>query len=95
MYKAQFSFWNSSGKRCCINCCVKSVNLCVIWSIFNVHHHRHIMDWASDPMRSIGPFGSAVMEQTRFIDLQLRLGQPYVYMHQGDCEHLIVFSDMR
>lgn len=24
-----------------------------------------------------------------------RLGYPYVYQHQGDCEHILVFSDVR
>lgn len=27
--------------------------------------------------------------------LTLRLGYPYVYQHQGDCEHIIIFSDIR
>ncbi|XP_054723027.1 snRNA-activating protein complex subunit 3-like isoform X1 [Uloborus diversus] len=35
------------------------------------------------------------MENTKFKDLKLRLGYPYLYNHQGNCEHLLVFSDMR
>ena len=35
------------------------------------------------------------METTHFIDLTARLGQPYVYVHQGDCEHIVVLSDLR
>uniref|UniRef100_A0A6M2E536 snRNA-activating protein complex subunit 3 n=1 Tax=Amblyomma tuberculatum TaxID=48802 RepID=A0A6M2E536_9ACAR len=35
------------------------------------------------------------MEDTTFNQLELRLGYPYVYVHQGNCEHLVVFSDMR
>lgn len=31
----------------------------------------------------------------RVIDLVLRLGQPYLYQHQGDCEHLLIFTDLR
>lgn len=35
------------------------------------------------------------MEQSFFIDLQLKLGHPYVYRHQGICEHIIVFKNAR
>jgi len=31
------------------------------------------------------------MANIRIIDLKIRLGQPYVYMHQGCCEHLFVY----
>lgn len=54
-----------------------------------------IIDWAKDPCRGIGPFRSEHMETTHFIDLTARLGQPYVYVHQGDCEHIIILSDLR
>ncbi|VDP24415.1 unnamed protein product [Soboliphyme baturini] len=43
----------------------------------------------------VGPFKKAKMQETKFIDLTLRLGQFYVYKHQGDCEHLMLFSDLR
>ena len=35
------------------------------------------------------------MESVKFEDLKLRIGQPYVYMHQGDCEHVLTFTDLR
>jgi len=56
---------------------------------------RGIIEWAKDPNRGIGPFSRQHMEIARFIDLTARLGQPYVYVHQGDCEHIVVFSDLR
>ncbi|XP_022662376.1 uncharacterized protein LOC111261532 isoform X4 [Varroa jacobsoni] len=31
----------------------------------------------------------------RFRDLSIRLGRPYVYMHNGDCQHHVVFNDIR
>ena len=34
------------------------------------------------------------MGSKRIKDLSIQLGMPYVYVHQGDCEHLIVFSDI-
>jgi snRNA-activating protein complex subunit 3 len=35
------------------------------------------------------------MEETNFADLEIQLGYPYLYLHQGDCEHVMVFSDIR
>lgn len=42
-------------------------------------------------------FGDVIdMENTRFADLKpFRLGYPYLYLHQGTCEHLIIFTDAR
>jgi snRNA-activating protein complex subunit 3 len=52
-----------------------------------------IREWATS--HKLGPFEMDVMEKTKFEDLTVRLGYPYVYQHQGNCEHLIVFSDVR
>lgn len=54
-----------------------------------------IISWASSGSHGIGPFKKAFMERTKFIDLEIQLGYPYVYVHQGNCEHLIVFSDLQ
>ena len=35
------------------------------------------------------------ISSVQVIDLNLRLGQPYVYQHQGSCEHLVIFTDLR
>lgn len=35
------------------------------------------------------------MEDSRFIDLSIRLGFPYLYKHVGNCEHLIVFTSVK
>ena len=35
------------------------------------------------------------MEETKFEDLKIKLGYPYVYTHQGNCEHLLIFRDLR
>ncbi|KAK2172108.1 hypothetical protein NP493_993g00036 [Ridgeia piscesae] len=58
-------------------------------------YSRQIIDWSREPSRGVGPFTSKLMETTTFNDLQVRLGHPYLYLHQGDCEHLIIFSDIR
>ncbi|XP_028134615.1 snRNA-activating protein complex subunit 3 [Diabrotica virgifera virgifera] len=52
-----------------------------------------IIKWAAD--KNIGNFTTAKMDETRFCDLKPRLGYPYVYVHQGDCEHIFVFADAR
>ncbi len=43
----------------------------------------------------VGELHVASMVSTRFQDLRIRLGAQYVYCHQGNCEHIIVFMDMR
>ncbi|KRZ83636.1 snRNA-activating protein complex subunit 3 [Trichinella sp. T8] len=56
---------------------------------------EEIIGWASNRFNDIGPFSRAPMEDTTFLDLKLRLGNPYLYLHQGTCEHLMVFVDVR
>jgi hypothetical protein len=34
------------------------------------------------------------MAGVSILDLKLRLGQPYVYIHQGFCEHMYVFYEI-
>lgn len=43
----------------------------------------------------LGPYRTADMSQTRFADLTIRLGVTYAYLHQADCEHKFVFSEVR
>ncbi|XP_043702175.1 snRNA-activating protein complex subunit isoform X2 [Telopea speciosissima] len=40
-------------------------------------------------------FKAVDMHETRFCDLEFRLGAGYLYCHQGDCKHAIVIRDMR
>ena len=60
---------------------------------------RLIIDWAKSSERfsapGLGIFHSSTMETTSFNDLNLRLGYPYLFCHQGNCEHIIVVTDMR
>ncbi|GIY43497.1 snRNA-activating protein complex subunit 3 [Caerostris extrusa] len=58
-------------------------------------YSKIIIDWANEKNRGIGPFKKTLMEKTKFIDLSIQLGYPYVYVHQGNCEHMIVFSDLQ
>jgi snRNA-activating protein complex subunit 3 len=38
---------------------------------------------------------SRKMEETTFQELTVRIGVPYIYVHQGNCEHMLIVSDVR
>lgn len=74
----------------------------------NIDLSSSIIDWASKPVitidedgketrvsKGVGPFEGRKMEDCKFEDLKFRLGCPYLYLHQGDCEHLFTISDIR
>ncbi|KAL5226281.1 hypothetical protein ABZP36_014546 [Zizania latifolia] len=44
---------------------------------------------------NVPDFKSAKMQNTRFSDLNFRLGAGYLYCHQGNCKHMIVIRDVR
>ena len=46
--------------------------------------------WESLHMRSDGDMNTTTFEQ-----LTVRLGQEYLYVHHGDCEHTLVFQQLR
>ncbi|XP_019875130.2 snRNA-activating protein complex subunit 3 [Aethina tumida] len=54
---------------------------------------KEIAKWAAD--KGIGKLTMVPIENVKIDALKPRLGYPYVYLHQGDCEHLIVFADAR
>ncbi|KAK2817152.1 hypothetical protein Q5P01_025343 [Channa striata] len=54
---------------------------------------KTVIDWAK--ARNFPPYSQAKMEDTRFIDLKVKVGFPYLYCHQGDCEHLVIITDVR
>lgn len=43
----------------------------------------------------LAPFTSQPMQDTCFNDLSIRLGSYYLYQHQGDCKHTIIFTELR
>lgn len=59
----------------------------------NIDFSDAIIKWADG--KKIGPFSKKELDKVHFIDLTVRFGHPYVYTHQGNCEHLIVFSNAR
>ena len=71
-----------------------------LWFVLvSFNSKRVIIDWAKDPQRrncpGLGLFTSKRMEDIVFEDLKIKLGYPYLYCHQGNCEHLIIFTDLR
>ncbi|XP_062386673.1 snRNA-activating protein complex subunit 3 [Sardina pilchardus] len=50
-------------------------------------------EWAKT--RDFPEFKTAKMEDTTFYDLRMKIGYPYFYCHQGDCEHVMVLTDIR
>ncbi|XP_063383434.1 uncharacterized protein LOC134669687 isoform X2 [Cydia fagiglandana] len=45
--------------------------------------------------RGLGDFQTKDLHSTKLDDLVVRLGHPEVYVHQGNCEHLFTFSEIR
>ncbi|XP_003398260.2 snRNA-activating protein complex subunit 3 [Bombus terrestris] len=60
----------------------------------NIDYSQVIINWAQRRPK-LGPFKTATMEDCTLDSLCVRFGFPWVYKHQGGCEHLIVFSDAR
>ncbi|KAJ2761904.1 hypothetical protein IWQ57_005925 [Coemansia nantahalensis] len=63
-------------------------------------YSRVIMEWAGDADRQeknpkLRGLQSRLMDGARFLDLSIRLKQPYMFVHQGDCEHVMMFTDLR
>ena len=46
-----------------------------------------VLKWMQETNRKCE---SKLMEKTQFIDLEIRLGYPYLFTHLGNCEHTIV-----
>ncbi|KAL3092344.1 hypothetical protein niasHT_026883 [Heterodera trifolii] len=54
-----------------------------------------IRDFLSRKAKQFGPHKVEDMANVRMVDLTIRLGQPYLFQHQGRCEHILIFSDLR
>ncbi|CAK6958566.1 snRNA-activating protein complex subunit 3 [Scomber scombrus] len=51
------------------------------------------IEWGKD--RNFPSYAQAKMEDTQLVDLKVKVGFPYLYCHQGDCEHLVIITDVR
>ena len=65
----------------------------------NIDLSQPIMNWAMEEERRKQPefanLQSRNMAGVTFGDLELRVGQPYLYRHQGNCEHIVQITDIR
>lgn len=39
-------------------------------------------------------FGNVLSLKTKLIDLEVRLGEPYIYQHLARCQHLLIFNEI-
>ncbi|XP_022824709.1 snRNA-activating protein complex subunit 3 [Spodoptera litura] len=58
-----------------------------------VDYSEPIRDWAIK--KKLGNFPKKDMCSVKLEDLVLKLGYPEVYVHQGNCEHVFLFSEVR
>ncbi|XP_077673798.1 snRNA-activating protein complex subunit 3 isoform X1 [Eretmochelys imbricata] len=56
---------------------------------------RTIIEWSESHDRGYGNLQTAKMEDYTFNDLSIKVGFPYLFCHQGDCEHIIIITDIR
>jgi snRNA-activating protein complex subunit 3 len=58
-------------------------------------HFANVSKWIEEGTnKEIDPYMEKSMD-TEIANMSLRFGYPYLYLHQGDCEHIIVFTSMR
>ncbi|NXF86944.1 SNPC3 protein, partial [Eubucco bourcierii] len=56
---------------------------------------RTIIEWSETHDRGYGNLRSVKMEDYTFNDLALKIGFPYLFCHQGNCEHIVIITDTR
>jgi snRNA-activating protein complex subunit 3 len=65
----------------------------------NINYSEKVIEWADENelYRQTGawPLYSKKMEDVTFYDLNLRVGEKYLFCHHGNCKHYIIFSEVR
>ncbi|CAH8450624.1 unnamed protein product [Schistosoma turkestanicum] len=58
---------------------------------------QEVIQWAKSKkeLKTHVPFTSSSMESATLENLVICIGKPYFFVHQGNCEHMIIFSDIR
>ncbi|XP_017693408.1 PREDICTED: snRNA-activating protein complex subunit 3 [Lepidothrix coronata] len=56
---------------------------------------RTVIEWSESHDRGYGNLQSVKMEDYVFNDVSLKIGFPYLFCHQGNCEHIIIITDIR
>ncbi|KAG0299642.1 small nuclear RNA activating complex, polypeptide 3 [Dissophora globulifera] len=65
----------------------------------SLDYSQVILDWIkADPKREATPgfrdLEKKYMHETLIQDLSIRINQPYLLVHQGNCEHIMMFRDL-
>ncbi|CAG8742524.1 18536_t:CDS:2, partial [Acaulospora morrowiae] len=64
-----------------------------------IDYSKNIIEWVKEKnlykQRGLGLYSSKKMEEMTFIELSIRLNYPYLFVHQGNCQHAVVFRDLR
>jgi hypothetical protein len=55
-----------------------------------IARQRERLAWDGAPMEEDTP---VEMDSVRFADLRIRLGAQYLFMHEGGCQHALVFEE--
>jgi len=62
----------------------------------SIDYSQTVIQWHKDNgITNADSLSSQKMEDVRFNDLYLRIGQKYMYCHQGSCKHFIRFIEVR
>jgi len=64
-----------------------------------IDYSQNVIEWVNQnnrySLKSLGVFRKGDMDAMRFKDLIIRLNYPYYYVHQGNCEHVLMFKEIR
>ncbi|VDN27348.1 unnamed protein product [Gongylonema pulchrum] len=75
---------------------IQDFNMFKYPSSFLFIHDTPIREWMKKKPNEFGPTQvKSLASGTKIKDLVCRLGYPYVYVHQGKCEHVFYFTDLR
>lgn len=66
----------------------------------NVDYSATVVEWAEEsktrnPDQEMPTFSAKSIVGTTFNDLAVKINIPYLYCHQGSCEHIIIVTDIR
>lgn len=56
-----------------------------------IAHAKVMKKWAEEKGY---PIGDILSMDTQLLDLEVCIGEPYVYQHLGRCEHLFIFNEI-
>eukprot|EP01083_Nonionella_stella_P055750 146948_1 len=65
----------------------------------SIRYSIPITEWVKSKSRymqeGLGRYESRAMEDTKFDDVDIRLGSHYLFCHQANCRHIVIFNEIR